>query len=112
MAVSDMGAHPSGQLREVHNARLTCKLPALPENNQRGYTADAELSRNSLLLLGIDFRQLHTRFKLCGRLLKNGRHRLAGPAPRRPKIDHYGDAAMTDMLLEAGVVKFHGMSIE
>src|SRR5690606_26012828 len=57
-------ARPAHDVGRAHRAGLARKLPALPEQYQRGDAADAEASAQRRLRLGIDLRQPDLRLQL------------------------------------------------
>lgn len=104
-----MRSDPAHDFRGTHGARLTRDLAPVPEQRQRRDALDAELGGDSLFVLGVELGKPDTGFQLCGCLLERRGHYFARAAPGCPEINHNGDVAATDMLLEGVAIQFQGM---
>ena len=104
-----MCSDPAHDIRCTHGASLARDLASVPEQGQRGYALYAEPGGDSLFVLGVEFGGPDTGFQLRGRLLERRGHHFARAAPGCPEIDHNGDVAAGDMLLECAAIQFQWM---
>lgn len=78
------------------------------ENHQRGDAADAILSGNAGVLVGIHFYDLYLSRVLLGNLIDYRSNHPAGATPRGPEIYQNGDIAIKNFLLKSGICNLCG----
>jgi hypothetical protein len=105
-----MGSNPAHDIRRSHGARLSGNLTSVPEDDQGWNTANAELRRDTLFGLGIEFCQPHSGFQLGCRLFERRRHHLAGTTPGRPEIHDHWNIITLYVSLKIGGGQFQRMS--
>src|SRR5690606_34525190 len=65
--------------------------------------AHVVLARGGLILVDVELHDLELAGLLVGQGLEMRGHRLAGPAPGRPKVDEDGGRGRKDVVAELGV---------
>ena len=109
---SNVGIYPADDGTEIHCAGLSRYLVTILKDRQGWNTAYAELSRNVLFLLGVQFSEPNPRFELCGGLFVEGCHHHTGSTPRCPKVDHHRYVAALNLFFETGAIQLDWVSRE
>ena len=78
-------------------------LLAAFEHHQRWDAADAVLTGDIRVFIGIQLEDLDLTIEFLGDFFDDGSNHAAGATPRSPEVDQNRDVALQDVLLERGV---------
>ena len=83
---------------------------AFLENEEGRYASDAEFAGGLLFRIYIDLAHFQPAVIFLRQFFHNGRHHLAGTAPRSPEIDQYGQGGVNHLGFERSVRQGYGSS--
>src|SRR5579859_5564626 len=107
-----IASYPARNRSRAHRTRLPRNFAPPAEQGHGRNTTDIEALRKILRYFGVDLHQANRGFEHSGCSFEFRRHRPAGPAPRRPEVDHDRKVAVGDMPVEARFIQFDRMAVE
>jgi len=96
-----MRPQPLHQLWEIHRAGLPSYLTTALEHRRRGYAANAVPLAEHWAFVRVHLGKPDLRLELSGCGFEEGRHHLAGPAPRCPEVHDERELAPREVPVEA-----------